>query len=239
MAIDFWAGVEKAQEGEPAMVFQGMGDTFPNAVEIKPNFFADRYEPLAMIGANGEVKLKGGAQGQSFVSEEPLASGSYFVLASSIAGFASRTPTSVVRRAKNEEPTATSCSFGANFGKTLVNVPPAGEDSFISKPLGQKLEIVPQVNPEKVKAGDKFPVKVLYGDKPLAGATVGAFFAGFTEKNRALAFSSQTDSEGLVEIVPLRPGTWLAKVSKSDPYSDPQVCDRETYSASFVFTIPE
>lgn len=276
LALDFWAGVEKAAVGEPALVFQGMGEDFPKPEEIKPQAYADRYEPVTMVGANGEVKLTKGKRGGSFVSEEPLAAGSYYVLASSVVGFASRTPSSVVRKSKAEEPTATTCSYGGNFGKTLVSLtpapeppadaagevkagqpaeapadPPAGEakadpplaavsgDGFVTKPVGQKLEIVPLVNPAKIKVGEKFPVKVLYDGKPLASATVGAFFAGFTEHNRALAFSAMTDGSGLVEIIPLRPGDWLAKVSKTGPYSDQKVCDRETYATSFAFTISE
>jgi uncharacterized GH25 family protein len=239
LAIDFWAGVEKAAVGEPVRVFQGMGDGFPKSEEIKAETYADRYEPITMVGANGEVKLKKGNSGESFVTEEPLSAGSYYVLAESVVGFASRTPTGVVRKSKFEDPTVTTCSHGGNFGKTLINLEPAGEDSFVAKPVGQKLEIVPQVNPSKVKVGEKFPVKVLYDGKPLASATVGAFFAGFTEGNKSLAFSSQTDAEGLVEIIPLRPGQWLAKVSRSGAYSDPKVCDRETYAASFAFTISE
>jgi uncharacterized GH25 family protein len=80
-------------------------------------------------------------------------------------------------------------------------------------------------------------VKVLFNGEPVAGASVGAFFAGFTEDNEALAFSASTDQDGLVEIIPLRSGNWLAKVSKSDPYADEKVCDRESYSASLAFKI--
>jgi uncharacterized GH25 family protein len=300
-AIDFWAGVEKALEGEPAQVFQGMGD-FPKLNAIKPEAYAQRYQPISLVGPGGEVKLKAGASGESYVSLEPLTAGSYYVLAASLEGFASRTPDGVVRKSKAEDPTATACSFGGNFGKTLVNVRPRPEatqvakasqipdqakpadanaatqsapvtevtqadqaaqspetpqaaenpenasapafseteiDNFVIKPMGQKLEIVPQINPQKIKVGEKLPVKVLFDGEPLVSANVGAFFAGFTEGNKALAFSEMTNEQGLVEIIPLRPGEWLAKVSKSGPYSDAKVCDRETYATSFVFTVFE
>jgi uncharacterized GH25 family protein len=105
--------------------------------------------------------------------------------------------------------------------------------------VGHKLEIVPQINPAMIKVGDKFPVKVLFDGQPLPAASLGAFFAGFSEENEALAFQAPTNKDGLVDIVPLRPGDWLAKVSKSDPYPDESVCGRETYSASLAFSIVE
>jgi uncharacterized GH25 family protein len=183
--------------------------------------------------------LNQGPKAQAFVSAEPLTADNYYVLAGSKIGFASRTPSGYARKSKVEEPTATTCSYGANYGKNLIGLNLSGDESFVTKPIGQKLEIVPQINPEKVKVGGKLPVKVLFDGKPLANANVGAFFAGFSEHNQALAFSSSTDKDGLVEIIPLRPGKWLAKVSQSSPYSDLKICDRETYSATFAFTIPE
>ncbi|MDR1111759.1 MAG: DUF4198 domain-containing protein [Deltaproteobacteria bacterium] len=239
LAHDFWAGVEKAAIGEQIQVFQGFGHGFPVADEIKADVYAERFEPVRLVGLGSEIKLTQGALAQNFVSEESLAAGSYYVLAASKLGFASRTPNGFVRKSRAEEPSAVSCSFGANFGKNLLNLGQAGPEAFVSKPVGHKLEIVPQVNPWKVKVGDKFPVKVLFDGQPLPAASVGAFFAGFSDRNAALAFQAETDQDGLVDIVPLRPGNWLAKVSKSDPYPDESVCGRETYSASLAFSIVE
>lgn len=42
----------------------------------------------------------------------------------------------------------------------------------LGKPHGQKLEVVPLVDPLTLKKGDKLPVRVLMDGKPLAGATV-------------------------------------------------------------------
>jgi uncharacterized GH25 family protein len=239
LAHDFWAGVEKATVGEPALVFLGYGHGFPAAEEILPDVYSERFEPVTLIGPKGEIKLNKGAKAQDFISAEPLTAGSYYLLTSSKASFFSRSPSGFVRKSKAEDTTATACSYGANYGKNLINLAPVGDDSFVTKPTGQKLEIVPQINPEKVKPGDKFPVKVFFSGKPLARASVGAFFDGFSENNQALAFSSSTNEDGLVDIIVLRPGNWLAKVSQSGPYSDLNVCDKETYSASFAFTISE
>jgi uncharacterized GH25 family protein len=237
MAHDFWAGLEKANPGETAAVFVGFGHHFPVPDEIKDEVFTERFDPAKLIGADGEVSLSEGANAYSFVTTDTLSAGSYFVLTSSQIGFASRTPSGFVRKSKADEPTAATCSYGGNFGKNIFTVDPAGDDSWIKNPVGQKLEIVPQINPATVKVGEKFPVIIYFDGKPLPRANVGAFFAGFTEGNEALAFSAPTDKDGQVNIIPLRAGTWIAKVSKTDTYSDPNVCDRESYSASLAFTI--
>ncbi|MDR2443759.1 MAG: DUF4198 domain-containing protein [Deltaproteobacteria bacterium] len=237
MAHDFWAGAKDSAVGQPANVFLGFGHDFPEPDEIKPETYAERYDPVTLIGVSGPIALKAGDQAQNFVSEGPLSAGSYYVLVNSKVGFASRTPSGYVRKSKAEDPTATTCSYGGNFGKNLINLDPASDDSFVTKPVGHKLEIVPQVNPETVKVGEKFPVKVLLDGSPLPRATVEAFFAGFYEDNEALAFSASTDKDGLVYIIPLRPGKWLANVSHTVPYSDLKVCDREAYGASLAFTI--
>jgi uncharacterized GH25 family protein len=238
-AHDFWAGLGKADPGGRVVVFQGFGHNFPAADEITAEVFAERFEALKLVGANGEIQLEAGPNAYTFNSREALPAGSYYVAASSVVGFASRTPSGFVRKSKAEDSSATSCSFGGNFGKNLFTVDPAGDDSWIKKPLGQKLEIVPQANPETVAVGGRFPVVVYFDDKPRPGARVEAFFAGFTEDNSAAAFSAAADNDGQVDIIPLRPGQWLAKVSQTEPYSDPAACDRETYSASLAFTIKE
>lgn len=239
MAHDFWAGLEKTDSGAKVTVFQGFGHNFPVGEDISAEVVSERFEPLKLLGANGEMKLAQGDKPHAFVSEAALSAGSYFVLAASKEGFASRTPSQFVRKSKAEEPSATSCSFGANYGKNIFTVGEAGDDAWIAKPVGQKMEIVPLVNPEKVKPGDKFPVVVYFDGQPLPRASVGAFFAGFTEGNEALAFSAFTDKDGQVDIIPLKAGVWLAKVSRTEEYSDKTVCDRETYSATLAFVINE
>ncbi|MDR1109872.1 MAG: DUF4198 domain-containing protein [Deltaproteobacteria bacterium] len=236
-AHDFWAGVDKATLGEPAIVFLGFSDDFPIGEEITAEDYAKRYMPAKLIGDKGELGLEPGAKANVFQGVSPLENGTYFVVTESQNSFVSRTPSGPSWKSKLEEPEATACFYGAVYGKNLFVLGEAGDEDFIARPLGQKLEIVPQLDPGTLKPGDKFPVKVLLDGQPLAGANVGAFFAGFTADNEALAFSQATDQDGQVEIIPLRPGEWLAKVNHMNPYSDTKVCDRESYSASLAFTI--
>jgi uncharacterized GH25 family protein len=237
MAHDFWAGLEKADPGQPAVVFLGYGHAFPAPDAITPEVYAERFDPIKLKGSSGDIKLTQGANVYTFATANPLSKGAYYVVADSKAGFSGRTPTGYVRKSKAEDPEVQSCTYGASFGKNLLVVDKGGSDRFITKALGQKLEIVPQANPDNLKVGEKFPVKVLFDKKPLAGANVGAFFAGFSDHNIALAFSAPTNKDGLVDIIPLSSGQWLAKVTSSNPYSDPAVCDKENYTATLAFKI--
>ncbi len=58
--------------------------------------------------------------------------------------------------------------------KALVQVGPASDtpQPWVTKPVGVSLEIVPEVNPYAVGAGQDLPVRVLLEGRPLPGATV-------------------------------------------------------------------
>jgi uncharacterized GH25 family protein len=234
-AHDFWAGVKDSSDSRPTF-FIGYGHAFP-AGEAIPAEDIERYDPVKVIGPSGEVALVMGAEAFAFAPAEALPEGTYVVLTSSKSGFGSRTPDGWARQSKAQNPAAANCVFGGSYGKATVNVGPAGDGRPATEPVGQKLEIVPQVSPVGLRVDQPFPVKILFEGQPLPRAQVGAFFAGMTENNSALAFSASTDKDGLVEIIPLRSGQWLAKVNKSDPYPDQAVCDKESYNATLAFTV--
>ena len=236
-AHDFWAGVEKAEAGRPLVVKIGFGHNFPAGEEI-PAEDMERYEPLKLLGPNGEIKLLPGAAPRLAVTEKALKPGVYLLLAAAKPGFASRGPEGFQRRPKNEVPGATGCSFGAALGKAVIQVGPPAGAGFITQPVDQTLEIVPLADPAAVKVGEKFPVQVRLKGQPLGRARLEATFAGFAE-GQAWAFAGAADEEGRLDIVPLRPGQWLAKAAYDKPYSDPAVCDRERYSATLTFTITD
>ncbi|MDR0881473.1 MAG: DUF4198 domain-containing protein [Candidatus Adiutrix sp.] len=238
LAHDFWIIDCGAQEGAPLTVLLGNGHNFPQGEEIKADQVSERYEPLRALGPDGELALKPGPEPRLAVSEKPLAKGTYLLLAASKASFSTQSPEGWVRKPKDEVPGAVKCGFGANFAKAVVNVG-AAEVNLIKKPVGQKLEIVPQVNPAGVKVGQNFPVQVLLDGKPLPNTRLGAYFAGFGHEGDSQAFSALTDKTGLVNIIPLRSGTWLAKVSTKEHYADPAKCDTENYSATLAFTIAD
>ena len=238
MAHDFWAGAQLAREGQPITAIIGFGHNFPEGEVIKPELIGARYNPLKLLGAEGELALKGGAEARLFTSDQPLKKAVYLVLASSIPTFRTTTPDGLVSKPKNEVLGATACRFSSSFGKAVVNVGGADEAALSVKPVGHELELVPQVNPATVRAGQRFPVLVMLNGRPLPSAVVEAYFAGFSDEG-SYAFSGRTNKDGLVNIIPLKGGQWLARVSNSSPYPDPAKCDTTNLNASLTFTINE
>ena len=237
LAHDFWTIEKEATVGVPLTVLLGFGDNFPDGEEITAEQMKTRFEPLRAWGPDGELSLTPGAEPRLAVSEKPITTGSYLLAASSQIGFNSQTPDGWVRLPKDETKGATRCGYGGNFAKAIVNVGDSTDSGTIQKTLGHKLEIVPLINPVIVKVGQPFPVKVLKDGQPLPRASLGAYFAGFTADGSALAFSAMTSKEGLVNIIPLRSGYWLAKVNFRGPYADTAKCDTENFNATLTFRI--
>jgi uncharacterized GH25 family protein len=239
-AHDFWAGVQGPADDGRVTVSVGFGHNFPLGEPITAEVMGERFDKPKMLGLGGtEIPLVPGGEPRVFVTEKPLSPGVYVALVAGHEGFSSRSPEGWSRKSKKDDPTVTSCSFGASYGKATISVGGAVDQAAASQLAGHKLEIAPQSNPAAVKVGKPFTLKVLFDGRPLGRAAVGAYFAGFTEDNSALAFSGFTDQEGLIDVIPLRPGQWLAKVGQSEPYPDPAVCDRSSYNASLAFMVAE
>lgn len=62
--------------------------------------------------------------------------------------------------------------------KTFIGVGSSGDDRSWSEPVGVSLEIVPEKDPTKLRAGDDFPVRVLKDGVALPQFTLGIVFAG-------------------------------------------------------------
>jgi uncharacterized GH25 family protein len=238
LAHDYWAGSKGPDSAGQVTVVIGYGHNFPVGEDLNDEVLS-RFQTPKLIGAKGEAPLVSGPELKLFVTKDPPAKGTYLAVVESKPTFGGSTPTGWVRKSKKEDPSITRCSYGANFGKSVVNIGGAADTALATKPLGQKLEIVPLQNPAGLKVNKPFPVKVLFDGKPLPGVQLGAYFGGLTERNNAFAFAANTNKNGEVSIIPLRPGNWLAKVTKIDPYSDQATCDVETYNATLTFDVSE
>jgi uncharacterized GH25 family protein len=140
-------------------------------------------------------------------------------------GYSTRTADGWSRKPKNEESGAKSCSNYFRYGKEAFITGQAEYSGLAAKPAGQKLEFVPQTDPSRIRAGQPFPVKVYFNGQPLRGGVVSAYLAGMVKYNAALFFQAAADQEGLVNIIPLAAGDWLAKVSVEEPFPNKSVCD--------------
>lgn len=238
-AHDFWADALDPQEGKSLTTVIGYGHNFPGGEALSDEQIKTRFEAPRLLGFGGVLELSKGADNKFFISKKPVTKGTYLVLTSAAPTFYTTAPNGSTSKPKNEVPGAVTCMRSSSFGKAIINVGgAAAETALFTKPVGQNLEIVPMANPAAIKPGQKFPVKVLFKGQPLVGATVAAYFAGFSDEG-ASAFSGRTNKDGIVNIIPLKGGKWLAKVSHSFPYVDLNACDTERLNSSLTFTIAD
>lgn len=64
-----------------------------------------------------------------------------------------------------------------------------------------------------------------------------ATYGGFSTENGVFAYAASTDKDGMGKVRILAPGAWLIKVSHKLPYSDPEMCDTESFLADCTFEI--
>jgi uncharacterized GH25 family protein len=86
----------------------------------------------------------------------------------------------------------------AKFAKTYVVA--AESDGNYAKPLGLKIEFVPQTDPAQAKPGDEVPFVVLYDGKPLADVQVEAAFASTPMAKGQHSILGRTDASGRIVV---------------------------------------
>ncbi|MDR1083403.1 MAG: DUF4198 domain-containing protein [Deltaproteobacteria bacterium] len=236
-AHDFWAEAVKPKANQKLSALIGYGHNYPVGEEIPAEEISTRFLPPKVTGDGGELTLEQGKAPREFLTADNLPVGNYVVTIETPGGFSTRTSDGWTRKPKNESPGAKSCSNYFRYGKEAIVLGGAKYSGLAAKPVGQELEFVPQADPSKIKAGQPFPVKVIYKGQPLRGGEVSAYLAGMVKDNAALFFQAATDQDGQVNIIPLKSGDWLAKVSVEEPYQNKSVCDTINYTASYTFRV--
>ncbi|HEX9943951.1 MAG TPA: DUF4198 domain-containing protein [Thermoanaerobaculia bacterium] len=110
----------------------------------------------------------------------------------------------------------------------------SGAGPGYDRPLGQRLELVPEKNPYALIGGGELPVRLLYRGKPLAGALVVAL-----QKDRPEAkVSARSDARGRATLKLDHPGFWLLKAVHMVPAPAETGADWESFWASLTFQLP-
>ena len=239
MAHEIWAIAENPTEGQPLVAILGYGHHFPDGEEIAQERLSIFY-PIKIVDSKGaELAVKPGDKNFKAVTEKPIEKGTYLILTGYMPTYWSNGPEGSVMKPKNEVPGATTCERYSRAAKGIVNIGGASDD-FVTKPVGTKLEIVPLVNPAKVKTGQDFPIQVLYDGKPLRNAQVKGTFEGnkYAETGNR-DFFGLTNKDGKLTMVPLKGGNWTLAVEIRDDYPDKSVCDDEAGDATLTFFIAD
>lgn len=115
----------------------------------------------------------------------------------------------------------------ARFAKTLVQV--GGGTDGTDQPVGLKIELIAQKNPNALAADEAMPVQLLYDGKPMAGITVKVFETVGEDFGLKLI----TDENGMVSVPPAGPGpTMLNAIHMIDPLG-PEALERKAHWESF------
>lgn len=115
----------------------------------------------------------------------------------------------------------------ARFAKTLVQI--GGSSDGMDQPVGLKIELVAQKNPNALAADEAMPVQLLYDGKPLAGATVKVFETIGEDFGAKLI----TDENGMVSVPAAGPGpTMLNAIHMTDPQG-PEALEQNAHWESF------
>ena len=113
--------------------------------------------------------------------------------------------------------------YSSQFAKGLF-----AYSNSITKPSGARFEIVPLMNPYKLKPNDRLPVRIYLDGKPLEGATVQA-------ENYAEA--GKTDKEGHFNVKVSEKGMQIILAKYRIPTKDNPDADYLSYTTVLTFEV--
>ena len=233
-AHDFWVNASDPKD-QLVRVDIGYGHHFPEPEPI-PEKRLHIFEAPRLVTPDGASELEQSGENYAYQLKKDLKKGSYLVLGKYRPTFWSKGPDGWDMKDRKQIPEATTCEKVTMFSKAVFNVDGSQDESFITKPAGTRLEIVPMANPAKIKPGDKFPVQVLFEGAPLRTAEITATFGGFSD-TECKAFQGKTDLKGIINIIPLKAGYWFAKVKHNTEFEDKARCDKELLISTLTFHI--
>lgn len=200
--------------GATASVALNTGDQFPvSEGAVKP----ERVERAALVTAGGSTPLtkfragdksttvdvtaprtEGGAIVEVVLkpvaTKQPRASFDEFVRHEGLDAVAAQLAREPARRAEERR-------TYAKYAKTLLRVGSGrGASLLFSRPLGHRLEIVPEADPSALKRGGALPVLLLFDGRPLAGARVVVGSTDAATATQSKLVGLRTDAAGRARL---------------------------------------
>lgn len=160
--------------------------------------------------------------------------GTYLIATERKSGFYTKTTSGGKRSSKKGLENVIKCSYSHMYAKAVLNV--GQEGGKADHPVGHDIEIIPQVDPISLRAGDYMPVQMTVKGKPYSGMLY-ATYVGFSNDKNVFAYAVQADKKGHAEVKILQAGTWLLKVQEEFPYPNQEECDVESYVAALTFEV--
>lgn len=144
-----------------------------------------------------------------------------------------RTDKLSINTSKENVPNALSSSHNYKFTKFLAT--PNPDTTGFDKVVGQRLEIVPLVNPFMLKTGQPLKVRVLYAGKPLAGVGVEVGDSMTIRKEEDIP-RYKTNQDGVAEVPITKTGLVLVGVDYEVKSAYPQLAELDNMTATLAFS---
>ena len=231
LAHDFWL---LGDSKEVTSVDIGFGHDFPNPEKIDEKRVNNFETPYILTKSGEKLSLK--QSGENYHYERAkLEDGTYLIIGEYKPTFWTEANDGTWHMNKNKKDIkgAKFCRHATMSAKGIINL--NAKDDFVTNPTHQRLEIVPLDNPANFKVGVPFKVKILFEGKPLENATLDGTFDGFLKEKSA--FHGQTEPDGTIEVLALKPGKWLLQTVHKMPFADSKICDDETIAATLAFEL--
>ncbi len=232
-ALDLWVvpGKFVLNPGEKIRVFLNSGDEFPESESLVGEF---RIRSFSLTSATKTTPLTNFmTDGKSLTTEITAPDEGTAVLAVAVKPRLVRLKADefneyleadglthiLDERRERQESDAAVVERYAKWAKAVLKIAAGGDDTW-KKPVGLKLEIVPEVNPNEVGPGETLTVRVLFDDEPVSGLTlVGGRAGGPRQELRVV-----TDPEGRADVLIPESGRWyLRTIHMIRVEDDPQI----------------
>ncbi|MEP6535726.1 MAG: DUF4198 domain-containing protein [Bryobacteraceae bacterium] len=108
-------------------------------------------------------------------------------------------------------------------------------NGFADHAVGLLLEILPEADPHKIKAGGVLPIRVLFRGKPAANLQIESAWAG--AKGGKTKIVGRTAADGRLKVPLAEAGKWRIHTIQMERCAEPAVADWESFWASMTFEL--
>ncbi len=231
-----WLTVDKynPKVGERVKIYIGWGHKFPQ--DSEPRLEMVNKMNLVIFGPHNKQiplklkpKAKRGVEPITMTFQQP---GTYIAVLS-IRTFVTKTVKGYFYKPKNELTNVVHSYWSEMVAKAIINVGSPTDDVLNSK-LPYRYQIIPLMNPARLRPGDLLPVKVILDGKPIR-TWLYATYAGFSQYKDTFAWTTRTDKNGVAKIKLLKKGQWLIKAKDSLPYENKEKADEYSFTSTLTF----
>jgi uncharacterized GH25 family protein len=218
-------------------IYVGFGDMTPVHDFLNP----EQLSQFALFSSGGATKLTPGKEGFLATPVAMQKGGAHVVLAATTPGLYTifekdgRMHHAFDGYAGHDSVVLS--LYYENYARALIAAGDTDSLAF-TRPTGQALEIVPQVNPYVRRVGEELALRVVHNGSPARFCRIDATYSGFSDKGD-MAFATKTDSKGNASIRLLTQGQWVVFATIRKP-SGPEHREKaleERYMASLSFYV--